>query len=89
MRALSVITDLDISEEVGLVDAGEKDNRVYILMRDGSEVQAMPSGGREGGRTYDGHWIDGFTSFELREPVDLKKVKGIRVLGHSYDIGKK
>jgi len=89
VRALSVVTDQDISEEVGLVDAGGQENTVYILMRDGSEVQAMPCAGREGGRTYDGHMIEGFTAFELREPVDLKEVKGIRVLGHVYDVGKK
>ena len=84
VSALSVVTDQDISEKVGLVDAGGKDDKVYILMRDGSEVQVMPSGGQEGSCAYDGHRKGGYTTFELREPVDLKKVKGIRVLGHSY-----
>ena len=73
IRALSVMTTQDISEEVGLVDAGEKDNTVYVLMEDGNEVQAIFSGGQRENCT-----------FELREPVDLKKVKGIRVLGHDY-----
>ncbi|MDE6566643.1 MAG: hypothetical protein K2K70_02780, partial [Lachnospiraceae bacterium] len=71
--ALSVITTQDISDEFGL-----NTDVVDILMKDGSKVPAIHSSSQ-----------DGFTAFELREPVDPKKVTGIRVLNHTYDIGKK
>ena len=73
VRALSMTADRDI-QEVGLVDAGGRDNKVYAVMKDGSRVEAYPSGGTEGEST----------EFELQEPVDIKRVKAIRVLGRDY-----
>ena len=75
VRPLSVIVNRDI-EEVGLVDVGGRDNKVYIVMEDGSSVLAQLCGGME----------NTSTEFELREPIDVKKVRGIRVLGNTYDI---
>lgn len=86
VSALSVTTTQDISEELGPIDV---DAVVDILMKDGSEVQAILSGSQSEGYAYDYSITDGFTAFELREPVDLKKVRGIRILGHIYDIEKK
>lgn len=73
VRALSMTVDSDI-QEVGLVDDGGEDHKVYAVMKDGSRVEAYPCGGTEGEST----------EFELREPVDIRKVKGIRVLGRDY-----
>lgn len=74
--ALSVITSKSISEEIGRTDT---DNTLYILMKDGSEVTAIHSSSEE----------DAFTAFEVQEPLNPKKVKGIRILGHTYEIDKK
>lgn len=75
VRALSVIVDKDMAEEAGLVDTKGRDNKVYIIMEDGSKVPAELCGGME----------ETSTEFELREPIDVKKVRGIRVMGKVYE----
>lgn len=72
---LGVFLDKDISRKIENLSAADWEERgIFVIMEDGSEIQAVPDGGFEGV----------CNTFELREPIDPEQVKGIRVLDEIY-----
>lgn len=75
VSSLGVIVNSNVSimKEVARLDIPKEDQAIYVIRKDGTEIQASAISGRENGK-------DGVRElFALKEPIDLKQVKGIRV----------